>query len=313
MAAPLRLGLVGAGRWGRNYIRTLGELPQARLTRIASSNPETAERAPRGCAVFADWREMLDPAELDGVIIATPPRLHAEMASRALAAGIPVLVEKPLTLDVAEARSLRAQALERGVLVMVGHTHLFHPAYRALKALQPRYGPIVRMHGRAGNMGPYRPDVPVLWDWGAHDVAMCLDLTGTLPRCEASSALEERLAGGALGETVEVELAFPGGAKASLQWSNVVPKCRRFEVACENGSLVFDDLAGEKLVVADAHGARPVPLTEISPLNVVLSEFAAAIAARSRDRAGLELGVKVVEVLADCAQVAHLRVRAGSP
>ena len=80
MAAQLRLGLLGAGRWGRNYIRTIAASAGVRLARLASRNPDSANLVPPDCVIFADWREMLDARALDGVIVATPPGVHAEMA-----------------------------------------------------------------------------------------------------------------------------------------------------------------------------------------------------------------------------------------
>ncbi|OFW27872.1 MAG: hypothetical protein A3H97_16540 [Acidobacteria bacterium RIFCSPLOWO2_02_FULL_65_29] len=304
MAAALRLGLIGAGRWGRNYIRTVASLPEVRLVRLASRNPDGAMPVPADCAIFADWRELLDPRALDGVIVATPPRLHAEMASRAIDAGLPVLVEKPLTMDVAEAHSLRDHARELGVFAMVDHVHLFSPAYRMLKSIQPRYGAIRAIHGEAGNYGPYRPDVPVLWDWGAHDVAMCLDLVGAMPTRTGATVLERKSLEGGIGETIRVELAFPNGAGASLRLSNLMQKCRRFAVACERASLVYDDLAAQKLVVTEGGSGRAIEIGDDLPLGIAVSEFAEAIAARSRDTTSLELGVRVVEVLAACAPAA---------
>src|SRR5258707_5147931 len=119
MAAPLRLGLIGAGAWGRNYIQTIKALPDVRLTRLASRNPEGARIAPPGCMVVSDWRDLLDRTMVDGAIIATPPHLHAEMALAAMEMHLPVLIEKPLTMNVARAQAIRAKALERRVVTMV--------------------------------------------------------------------------------------------------------------------------------------------------------------------------------------------------
>lgn len=300
MVAALRLGLIGAGRWGRNYITTVASLPQVRLARLASRNPMSVRLVPPECDVVTDWRELLDPRVLDGVIVATPPGLHADMASGAIDAGLPVLVEKPFTLDVAQARSLRDRAAARGVLVMVGHTHLFHPAYRALKAMQPQFGRIREIHGDASSLGPYRLEVPVLWDWGAHDVAMCLDLVGTVPNRAGSALLERRSVEGGIGETVRVELAFPNGPVAELRLSNLAHRCRRFAVGCERALLVYDDLAARKLVVTEGERARAIEVADDLPLSVEVSEFARAIAGHSRDTTSVDLGVKVVETLAAC-------------
>src|SRR6185295_8261844 len=122
------------GRWGRNYIKTIAALDDMRLTRLASRNPASRRLVGPRCEISADWRRCMGAGDLDGIIIATPPSLHAEMTIAAVAAGIPVLVEKPLTLGLSEASALRNEVRARSGLVMVDHTHLFHPAFVELKA-----------------------------------------------------------------------------------------------------------------------------------------------------------------------------------
>jgi predicted dehydrogenase len=301
MAVPVRLGVIGAGRWGRNCIRTVATLERVQLAGVASRNPATRALVPEECAVSEDWRVLLQSHALDGVVIATPPPLHAVMALHAIDAGVAVLVEKPLAMDIGEARSVRDRARQRGVVAMVEHTHLFSPAYRALKSIQPRLGAIRQIRADAGNHGPYRPDVPVLWDWGAHDVAMCLDLIGAVPLRSRATILTRRPVKTGMGETVLIELAFPAGLRAELRLSNMAARHRRFAVDCEQGSVVYDDVGLHKLVTTESGSPRVVPVAEDPPLSVAVSEFAAAIAGRSSDMSSIELGLSVVEVLAACA------------
>ena len=305
MLAPVRLGLIGAGRWGRNYIRTIAGLEGVRLAGVASRNPETASLVPSGCAVSADWRELLSGKDIDGVVIATPPRQHAEMVRAAIAAKLPALVEKPLTLDLAEAIALRDAAVSSAGFFMVGHTHLFHPAYRALKALAPEFGPVCAIRGEAGNFGPYRPDTPALWDWGPHDVALCLDLMGVMPEQARSRVSERRQVEGGVGETIELSLTFPGSIAAELRFGNLMPKRRWFAAHLEKAVLVYDDLAPAKLTryaptrahTAPAGEGFPVDIPAELPLTNVVKAFEAAIRSGARDRAPMEFGVRVVDVL----------------
>jgi predicted dehydrogenase len=303
VAAPLRLGLVGAGRWGRNYIRTIASLPGLRLSRLASGNPESAGLVPTGCAIFADWRDLVGSGELDGLIVAAPPATHAQIASAAIEAGLPVLIEKPLTLDLDEARMLLERAKAHGSLAMAAHTHLCHPAYRALKSRLPGFGAVREIRSEASNVGPFRRDAPVLWDWGAHDVAMCLDLLGTMPERAKAAIVETRAVESSKGETVDIELGFAGGISATTRVSNLLPKRRVFSVRCAKATLTYNDLVPEKLTI-EAQGSalpQPVKIPADLPLTVVVREFAAAIAAGSADPSSLELGVAVVAVLARCA------------
>jgi len=304
----VRLGLIGAGRWGRNYIRTITELDHVRLARLASRNPESASLVPAGCEISAAWRDVLDPSTIDGVIVATPPSLHAEMARAALDARLPVLVEKPLTLDVGEARALQKLVASRGGFVMVDHTHLFHPAFRKLKQLLPEFGPIRAIRSEAGNYGPFRPDVPVLWDWGAHDVAMCLDLVGVAPVEVQGRRLETRKLGGNRGEIVELNLRFPNLVVAEIRIGNMMSKRRWFMVQFDAAALIYDDLASSKLVLRRGSSPRlpeegqgeAISITGELPLENVVREFALRIRSGTTDSSCLDFAVGVVEILSRC-------------
>jgi predicted dehydrogenase len=309
VADGVRLGLIGAGRCGRVYIRTIAAVEGVRLSRVASGNPDTAKLVPAGCAVDREWRKILDRQEIDGVIVAAPPAMHAEMIHAAVEAGLPVLVEKPLTLDLASAREVRSTVERHGGFVMVGHTHLFHPAYRKLKEIAPRHGEIRDIQSNAGNLGPYRKDTPVLWDWGPHDIAMCLDLLGVMPQAVRARSIERRAVEGATAEIIELSLDFEGARQARCRFGNLLPKQRRLAVHLGAAVLVYDDLAPRKLTrhpitprFADPEGeGEPIEISAELPLNNLVSEFAAAIRARKKDLSSLDLGIKVVEVLERCS------------
>ena len=81
MTAPLRFGLIGAGRWGRNIIRTLAEMRDVVLARLASGNPGSAALVPTCCPVERDWRKVAAAEDIDGLIIAAPAACHAEIAA----------------------------------------------------------------------------------------------------------------------------------------------------------------------------------------------------------------------------------------
>ena len=284
-ASPVRLGLIGAGRWGRNFIPTIAAVDGVDLVRIA--DPDAA------CATTGDWQDVVAADDVDAVIVATPPVLHAEMIEAAVAAGRPVLVEKPLTLDLEQALAVQRSVAGCGGLVMVDHIHLFNPAYRRLRELAAELGPPSGIRAEAGNHGPYRTDAPVLWDWGAHDVAMCLDLLGAVPEGVAA----ERTVNDARGEILDLRLDFPGGIVADIRIGNIMDKRRRFAVYFDGGHLLFDDLAADKLTRHPPHGAPP----DLSPepsLTCAVREFAEAVRNGETATDSLDLGVAVVEVLA---------------
>lgn len=306
----IRLGLIGAGPWGQKVIATIRRLDGMELACVASSNPETAALAGPGCKVVADWRDLV-AADLDGVVVTTPPALHAEMTRAAVAADKPVFVEKPLTQDPAEAGNLLAFVEERQGFVLVDHIHLFSPAYRQLKATLAAEGAIKSIRSIGANKGPFRKETSPLWDYGPHDLSMCLDLLGEMPDSLAAERTDSRETAQGHGETVAIRLGFPSGIAADIKLSNIMSgKRRSFAVTAEHAIIVYDDVSPEKLKLDRPHD-EPRAACDITgrfrldptpPLDIALKEFAEGIRSGSRDLSSLRLGVRVVEVLARCEE-----------
>lgn len=297
---PASLALIGAGRFGRAWLRTIGEARGVRLAAVASRNPATDALLPPGCVRHEDWAATLEAPGLDAVVVATPPALHAPMVERAAALGLAVLVEKPLCLDLAEAERLAARCAGR--LVVVDHTHLFAPAYEALRgALAGAAVESVRVE--AGAYGPFRADVPVLWDWGAHWMAVCLDLFGGAPQRASVHTLARARIDGRLGEHVRVELTFAGGANALLDLSNLRDQpVRRLDVQSGARRWVYDELAPDPLVLREGEIVHAVAVAGERPLARLLRTFVSALRTPGAPvRSDLAFGVEVVRALEACA------------
>ena len=144
---PIQLGLVGAGAWGRHFIATIGGLGDVRLRRLASRARASRDLIERDCTLHESWSEMIEAGGLDGVIIATPPATHAKIATAALRCDLAVLIEKPLTLDLAEATALRDHARAAAAIALVNHIDLYNPAWRALQQRAAEIGRIRTMVG----------------------------------------------------------------------------------------------------------------------------------------------------------------------
>lgn len=298
--SPVRLGIVGAGPWGRKIAATVEALPDAALAGVAGR---------------ADWRALVADPSIAGIVVATPPATHAAIARAVLAAGKAAFIEKPLALAVADAEAIRAAANEAGVAVLVDHVHLFHPAYAELKRQLAAEAPIHMIRARGGHRGPFRADAPVLWDWGAHDVAYALDLLGPEPEDVGAEVRERRKApqGQGEGEIVALSLAYADGGRAELEFGNLYEApVRELIVQCRDCDLVLDEKAASPLVRLPrretesclpeenaAEGAAEVIATGTdSPLAVALRTFAEMIRARRAETASLALGVAVTKVLA---------------
>ncbi len=311
MTASLGLGLIGVGRWGRNYVRTIGAVDGAHLAAVASRNPETPALLPSGARMHADWRDLVADPSVDAVVIASPPSAHAAPLIAAVEAGKPVLAEKPLTDRPEELAAMRGAVARHGGVVMVEHTHLFHDAFRALVDHARAAGGARAVRAAAGNFGPIRPNVSVLWDWGPHDVAMALDLFGAetaIVRAARRLAHEDKPEGRA--ERIALDLTI-AGAPVALSFSTKDARHRWFAVDLADSTLIYSDQAGAPLKRCPVTGAPPDAPGEIlvtqagPPLTVAVETFIAAI--RHGDACGpsFSLACAVVETLAKADAELH--------
>jgi len=300
----LDLGLIGAGPWGRNIIRTIAGLDGVRLARLASRNPESAGLVPADCIISEDWQGLIDAGDLNGVIIATPPTTHAEMTIAAIKADLAVMVEKPMTLSLNEADAVLAAAAATGAIVLVDHIHLYSAAWEALTREAQALGSLNAVSAVAGNWGPFRPDTPMLWDWGAHDIAMCLDLIGKTPKTVIAQRIETRTLDGGRGETLALELGF-GDVTAKIALSTLSSeKTRLFTASLDGGELVYNDAIDEKLhlKISPQDLGKTLALSQGTPLERAIHAFCAAIRLDAADIKGAVLGRDVVKVLTQLQQ-----------
>src|SRR5205823_14441 len=113
-------------------------------------------------------------AEVDAVVVATPPSTHHRIAMRAIGTGRHVLIEKPMALTSKEARELVDAAETTGIALMVGHTFEYDAAIHKLRDIVtgPEFGQLHYMHSARLNLGLYREDVNVIFDLAPHDVSI---------------------------------------------------------------------------------------------------------------------------------------------
>lgn len=302
MTRSVRLALVGAGRWGRNYIRTIAALDGVTLVAVASRKAETASLLPPHCRIEPDWRALIDAADVDGIIVASPPDTHAEILIAAVARHKAVLVEKPVTMSRPDAARVSAALGQRPAVILVGHTHLFHPAFRALCGEAAALGPVRSIVSSAGNLGPYRRDASVLWDWAPHDLAMCLALVEGPARVERARYAETRMIEGVAAQRIVLDLVC-GAVPAHVTVSTLDERHRSFAAAFDSGTLVFRDFVDDKLVKvprgADLAAGVPIAVGSELPLTRAVLDFADAIGTQDTSRRSIDLGLAVVDLIAD--------------
>ena len=134
----LRVAVIGAGAWGLNHVRVVATERDCVLVGVADPDPLVVERvhaiAP-GVRTLRDPDPLFADASIDAVVIATPAATHAELAQAALAAGKHVLIEKPLAMNLDDAKAIASTPRAPGQIAMVGHLMVYHPAVVRLREL----------------------------------------------------------------------------------------------------------------------------------------------------------------------------------
>jgi predicted dehydrogenase len=173
----VRTAVIGVGYLGRFHAQKYASLPQSQLVGVVDASAEYRDSvaAETQCRAYADYRDVLDG--VDAVSIATPTPLHYPIARECLERGVHVLVEKPITTTLEEARSLVEVATRTGRILQVGHLERFNAAILALQGTlgRPRF---VESH----RLAPFKErgtDVNVVLDLMIHDIDLIQSLVGS--------------------------------------------------------------------------------------------------------------------------------------
>ncbi|MCC6751816.1 MAG: Gfo/Idh/MocA family oxidoreductase [Deltaproteobacteria bacterium] len=259
---PVNVAVLGAGYWGRNYVRNLSGLPEARLSWVCDLDPRARERAATvapEAQVTADFTQMLSDPAVQAVVIATNAAHHHGHGLAALRAGKHVLVEKPMATSVRDAEELVRASEEYERILMVGHLMLYHPAVERLRAMVQggELGKIHYLYALRVNLGQIRSDENALWSFGPHDLSIIRYLLGAEP--ESISARGQAYLRAGVEDVVFVNVAFRDHTMAQIQLSWLDPhKERRLTVVGSRKMVVFDDVhPTEKLRLFDKGFDRP--------------------------------------------------------
>ena len=315
----LKIGVVGAGAWGKNHVRQVAALADAELAAVCDANEATRQRIARqypAALVTGEVSELL--GRVDAVIVASPAATHAALALQCIDAGKPCLVEKPFALRLRDAEAVAEAAERRGIPVLAGHLLVYHPVVERLRTLVQDgvLGQVFYLYGLRVNLGQVRADENALWSFGPHDVSVALFLLGAEPqrvaaqgRCYLQPTVED---------VVFLTMEFASGTLAHIQLSWLDPhKERKLTIVGSKQMAVFDDMEPrEKLRLYDKGVDRPpeyasygesltiregdifIPkIPNIEPLAAELGHFVRVARGAERPRAGAADGVRVVRVL----------------
>ncbi len=250
----LRIGIAGAGHFGRYHALKVAASSRAKLSGIFDPDQERAKTVGWEAGAEAlDFAALLDAS--DAVIIAAPAKAHYELATRALHAGKHVLVEKPIAATLAQADEMAAVATERGLVLQVGHLERFSGAYRAMAG---RIG--APLYIEATRMAPFKPrgtDVSVILDLMIHDLDLVLALIDS--EIESVDAVGAPVAS-PHEDISNARLRFRNGAVATITASRISPRTeRRMRIFAQDSYIAADFAARTLTVIARAPGGGALP------------------------------------------------------
>lgn len=255
----LRIGVAGAGHFGRYHALKVAASSRAKLSGIYDPDAERAKTVGwEAGAEGISFEDLL--ATSDAIIVAAPAEAHYDLAARAIRAGKHVLVEKPIAATLEQADHLVTLAADGKVVLQVGHLERFSAAYQAMagRVKSPLYIEATRI-------APFKPrgtDVSVILDLMIHDLDLVLALADS--EIESVDAVGAPVAS-SHEDIANARLRFKNGAVAQITASRISPRIeRRMRIFAQDTYMAVDFSARKLTVISRvdgplAPGQVPVP------------------------------------------------------
>lgn len=298
--ASIHIGIIGAGRWASNILRTLQDFPNVNVAWVARTSGQPFDMLPVDAQLVTDWRFALSNKErVDAVISAVPPKFHREIAEAVAKIGLPLWLEKPLALSIEDAVAIRRAFTGSQDHLFVDHTYLFNPAFRHLQDLIKTAGHIESIETLAGNWGPFRKDAGVFWDWAPHDVSMVLAIKAQMPAQFDAITKESRFLETGLGEHIVLDAEFDDGTCWHSDISNIRrARVRTLKVTCTGATYMLEDDQGTRIWREDDGYRYVIFETHAKPLHLAVANFLQMVESGRDADATAVLGERVVRMLA---------------
>jgi predicted dehydrogenase len=260
MERKLRIGVIGLGIMGEQYVRVFHNHPLAEIVAVASRAPERASAIAARYSIAnpcANWRELLGRPDVDAVYVATPDHLHYEPARAALEHGKHVLIEKPMTLDLDEADALIAVAQASGLKVQVAFNHRWlSPYYEGHTVIEAgKIGQPLVAYARKNDTIfvpteyiPWASQTTSAWFLSCHDIDLVRWYFGSEPVEARAWGVKRVLAARGIDtyDAIQAQVRFANGGIATFESAWIYPNTfpamvdSFVEVIGERGHLHFD-------------------------------------------------------------------------
>lgn len=324
LAKSVAIAVVGCGYWGSKHVRVLAAMRDVGQVIAVDPDPAVCKRlstAFPNIRTSSTLTEVLH--EVDGVIVATPPHNHVDVALVALRAGKHVLIEKPIATSVKDANRIMKASQATGAIVVAGHTYEFNPIVHDLRRRinSGEFGEIRYIHSARLNLGLYRTDVNVVWDLAPHDISIMNFLLGESPSMVRAWGFSCMARG--VVDVAHYQLEYSRRGVVGYGFNSWIDpkKVRQLTVVGSKKMAVFDDVSEEKLRIFDHQvvlpsgygmGSPGAPLAPVNysrgdvvtpsidygePLQLENQNFVDAIRGGALPQVDAQNGLEVVKVL----------------
>ena len=307
-----KIAVIGCGVWGRNIVRnfnnlnvldTVCDIDEENLNKVIQEYPQVK--------TTKDFNDIINNPEIRGVAVVTPSHMHYKLVKEMLLAGKHVYVEKPISTVADEAQDLTNLANERGLILMVGHLLLYHPAVNRLKMLidEGMLGEIIYAQSDRLNVNYFKNDRSVMWDLAPHDVSMISYVIGKEPK-RVMSAIGCSSNNDEIMDITHIGIEFEGGVIAHISDSWITPKKNvTLLVRGTKATAILDDtLAENKLQIFDNYAGGTstniqLDYLEIEPLKLECQHFISCCKNSKKARSDGENGYTVVKILEEAEKI----------
>jgi UDP-N-acetylglucosamine 3-dehydrogenase len=292
----INAAVIGCGSWGRNHARVYHELPNVELVAISDLNPQTAQQIGEryGVPSYTDPKKIIEDPRIDLISICTPTITHAEIAITAIEAGKHILVEKPMTNTIADAKKIIALAELQKVKLAIGFVERFNPAVQeAIKlTLNGDIGaPLLAYASRVSRSPGRIGDVGVIKDLAIHDI----DITNHLFSDQAQSVYA--VAGSIqhkFEDYAQINISYTNNRNAIVSTNWLTPRRIRNLTITGTEGIINVEYTSQQITVENNEKLTQPYLNYQEPLMLELKSFTDAVRDDTRPNVTGEDGLRAL-------------------
>ena len=306
----IQVAVVGCGYWGKNLIRNFYEL--GALNGICDVNTDAVSHFANEFSVNnLSLNDILSSTDIDAVVVATPANTHAKIAKEILESGKHVFIEKPIALDINDAKAIIKKGKEMNKHIMVGHILNYHPAFIQLSKMirEGSIGEILSINSSRLSWGKVRKEEDVIWSFAPHDISMILSLIKSKPI--KTNVQRTFISNNSIADAANIQIQFENKTTANINVSWLSPiKENKLIITGDRGILIFDDIqswdkklsfctlehCNSDLLTPEKSSFAYIPIIESEPLKQECNHFLSLVA-NSEDIENITSGEEALKVL----------------